>query len=345
MDAIERRLPEPPPSGAAPEEALIAGRRQWLTRYVRRRLLILVPLAFVVTVAAFGMTHAAPGGPVAALLEDHPASPETIAAIKERYKLNDSVPVQYWTWISGVAQGDFGRSIITNDSVLNEIKRRLDVTLPLNLAGIAIAILLGIPLGVLAALRRGRALDRLLVTVSVLFMSTPAFALALFALYFLGFKAGWFPLYGPGSWVISRAHHLALPALVLGLHGMGFEMRLTRAAMLEQFEQDYVAFARARGLSSLHVTVRYALRNALIPVVTAAGLLLTGLLTGSVLVETVFSLPGLGTLLVNSVIAGDFPMIQGLLLVIAIWIILINIAVDILYAFIDPRVGFGKASS
>ena len=203
--------------------------------------------------------------------------------------------------------------------------------------------MLGIPLGVLAALRRGRALDRALVTISVLFMSTPAFALGLFALYFFGFKFGWFPLYGPGSWVVDRLHHLSLPAIVLGLHGMGFEMRLTRAAMLEQFEQDYIAFARARGLSSFHVTVRYALRNALIPVTTAAGLLLTGLLTGSVLVETVFGLPGLGTLLVSSVINGDFPMIQGLLLFIAAWIILINIVVDVAYAFIDPRLGFGKA--
>lgn len=344
-DVAESQVPELPPEEAAPVPDLVGGRREYLARYARRRLLILVPLAFIVTVAAFGMTHAAPGGPIAALLEDHPTSPAVIAAIKARYKLDDTVPVQYWTWISGVAHGDLGRSIMTNDSVLNEITRRLDVTIPLNLAGIAIAVLLGIPLGVLAALYRGRALDRLLVTVSVLFMSTPAFALALFALYFLGFKAGWFPLYGPGSWVFDRMHHLALPALVLGLHGMGFEMRLTRAAMLEQFEQDYIAFARARGLGGVHVTVRYALRNALIPVVTAAGLLLTGLLTGSVLVETVFSLPGLGTLLVNSVIDGDFPMIQGLLLFIAVWIILINIAVDILYAFIDPRVGFGRATS
>ena len=247
-DVAESQVPELPPEEAAPVPDLVGGRREYLARYARRRLLILVPLAFIVTVAAFGMTHAAPGGPIAALLEDHPTSPAVIAAIKARYKLDDTVPVQYWTWISGVAHGDLGRSIMTNDSVLNEITRRLDVTIPLNLAGIAIAVLLGIPLGVLAALYRGRALDRLLVTVSVLFMSTPAFALALFALYFLGFKAGWFPLYGPGSWVFDRMHHLALPALVLGLHGMGFEMRLTRAAMLEQFEQDYIAFARARGL-------------------------------------------------------------------------------------------------
>jgi peptide/nickel transport system permease protein len=305
---------------------------------------MLVPLTVVVSIAAFGLTHIAPGGPVAALLQDLPSSPATIKAIEEKYKLNDPFVVQYWDWVSGVARGDLGRSIVTNDKVTNEIDARISVSLTLNGAGIFIAIALGIPLGVLAAIRRGRLVDRLLVTVSVLFMSTPAFALGLFALYFFAFKLGLFPLYGPGSWVLDRVHHLTLPAIVLGLHGMGFVMRLTRASMLEQFEQDYIAFARARGLGAFHVTVRYALRNALIPVTTAAGLLLTGLLTGSVLVETVFGLPGLGTLLVSSVINGDFPMIQGLLLFIAAWIILINIVVDVAYAFIDPRVGFGKAS-
>jgi peptide/nickel transport system permease protein len=245
--------------------------------------------------------------------------------------------------VKGVAHGDLGRSILTNDKVVNEIRTRAGVTLTLNLAGIALAIVMGVPLGVLAAVRRGRALDRLLVTISVFFMCTPAFALGLLLLYFLGFKAGLFPLFGPGDWVLSRAHHLALPALTLGLHGMGFTMRLTRAAMLEQFEQDYIAFARARGLSGFRITLAYGLRNALIPIVTAAGLLFTGLLTGSVLVETVFSLPGLGSLLVTSVIAGDFPVIQGLLLLIAAWIILVNIFVDVLYVLIDPRVGFERA--
>jgi peptide/nickel transport system permease protein len=330
--------------GATPDaDDQLVSRRRWLARYVRRRLLMLVPLTFIVSVAAFGLTHIAPGGPVAALLQDLPSSPETIKAIEEKYRLNDPVVVQYWHWVGGVVHGDLGRSIVTNDKVINEITARISVSLTLNAGGIAIAIALGIPLGVLAALRRGRMLDRLLVTVSVLFMSTPAFALGLFALYFFGFKLGWFPLFGPGAWTFDRLHHLALPAIVLGLHGMGFVMRLTRAAMLEQFEQDYIAFARARGLGSFHVTVRYALRNALIPVTTAAGLLLTGLLTGSVLVETVFGLPGLGTLLVSSVINGDFPMVQGLLLFIAAWIILINIVVDVAYAFIDPRVGFEKA--
>ena len=293
--------------------------------------------------AAFTLTHAAPGGPIATLLDDAPTSPEQIEAIKEKYKLGDPLVVQYWDWISGVVQGDLGRSILTNETVLNEINSRLWVTASLNIAGILIAILVGVPLGVLAALRRGRFVDRALVTISVFFMSTPVFALGLFALYLFGFRAGLFPLFGPGEGFIDRIYHLTLPAIVLGLAGMGFTMRLTRAAMLEQFDMDYVAFARARGLGSVHVTTRYAFRNALIPVTTAAGLLFTGLLTGSVLVETVFGLPGLGTLLVASVTGGDFTMVQGLLLFIAAWIILVNIAVDVMYVFIDPRVQFDKA--
>jgi peptide/nickel transport system permease protein len=338
--------------GPAPEDETVPAdveaerqRRRWLWRYVAKRFLILIPLVLLVSVAAFTLTHAAPGGPIATLLEDAPTSPEQIEAIKEKYKLGDPLPLQYWDWLSGVLHGDFGRSILTNELVLNEIKSRLWVTLTLNAVGILLAITLGIPLGVLAAVRRGRALDRVLVAISVFFMSTPVFALALFALYLLGFKAGLFPLFGPGEWVLDRLHHLALPAIVLGLHGMGFTMRFTRASMLEQFDMDYIAFARARGLGSVHVTLRYAFRNAMIPVVTASGLLFNGLLTGSVLVETVFGLPGLGTLLVNAVTGGDFTMVQGLLLFIATWIIFVNIVVDVLYVFIDPRVQFEKAQS
>jgi peptide/nickel transport system permease protein len=312
---------------------------------VLRRFLILVPLAFLISTAAFGLTHAAPGGPVATLLENIPTSPEQIEAIKAKYKLDDSLPEQYWHWISNVVQGDFGRSILTNNTVLAEITARLSVTVTLNLAALVISLLVGVPLGVLAALRRGRWLDRILVGLSVFFMSTPVFALGLFALYLLAFRAGLFPLFGPGEWFLDRVHHLALPALVLGLSGMGFTMRITRAAMLEQLEMDHIVFARARGLGAFHITVRYALRNALIPVTTAAGLLLTGILTGSVLVETVFGLPGLGTLLVSSVTGGDFPMVQGLLLFIAAWIIFVNIIVDLAYLLIDPRVGFEKAKA
>lgn len=336
-------IPEPPVTPAAPVEISSDAPAHPLRRYVLRRFLILIPLAVLISTAAFALTHAAPGGPIATLLENIPTTPEQIEAIKEKYKLDDPLPVQYWDWISNVVRGDFGRSILTNETVLNEITGRLSVTLTLNVAALVVSLLLGIPLGVLAALRRGRTLDRALVALSVFFMSTPVFALGLFALYLLAFRAGLFPLFGPGEWFLDRAHHLALPALVLGLSGMGFTMRITRASMLEQLEMDHIAFARARGLGAFHVTMRYALRNALIPITTAVGLLLTGLLTGSVLVETVFGLPGLGTLLVTSVTGGDFPMVQGLLLFIAAWVIFVNIVVDLAYILIDPRVGFEKA--
>jgi len=332
----------PPDEGWSAPEHLVS-RRQWLTRYIAIRLLILVPLAILVTVVAFSLTQIAPGGPVSAILGERPTTPATIAALKVKYHLNDSIPEQYWRWAKGVLTGDWGSSIITKEPVLGEIWNRAQVTLVITSAGIFIALVLGILTGVLAALRRGRLLDRVLSSISIIFLSTPTFALALGLLYLLGFRFGWFPIFGSGEWIGSRLHHLALPALVLGLHGMGFVMRLTRASMLEQFDEDYVAFARARGLSERKVIGGYAFRNALIPILTAGGLLFLGLLTGSVLVETVFGLPGLGNMLVTAVKASDFPVIQGLILVIAAWIIFVNIVVDILYAVIDPRVGFEKA--
>jgi peptide/nickel transport system permease protein len=297
----------------------------------------------VATVAAFGLTKLAPGGPIATLLQNHPTNQQTIDNINRRYHLNESLVSQYWSWITGVVHGDLGRSILTNDTVVNEIQSRIGVTVELNLGAIVLAVLIGIPLGVLAALKRGRSTDRAFVALSVFGTSTPVFVTGLAFLYLLGYKLGWFPLYGPGSGVTDRAHHLALPIIALAIHGMGFVMRITRASTLEQLEQDHVAFARARGLSEAHVVRRYVLRTAMIPVVTAAGLLLIGLLTASVLVESIFGLPGLGTLLVNSVVGGDFPVIQGLVLVIAGWIIFVNIAVDLTYALVDPRVGFEKS--
>ncbi len=340
---IDRNGSEPGPHGGPARGPKQQTRGAWLRGYVRRRLLILVPLAFLATVAAFGLTKLAPGGPVAALLQDHPTSAQQMANITHRYHLDDPVVVQYWHWLGGVLHGDFGRSIISNDTVLNEIHQRIGVTLTLNLGGILFAVIFGIPFGCLAALYRTRWPDRTLVGLSIFGTSTPPFASGIAALYLLGFKLGWFPLFGEGSGFWGHARHLALPVIILGIHGMGFVMRITRAAMLTQLEQDYVPFARARGVGARRVLLRYALRNALIPVVTAAGLLFVGLLTGSVLVESVFGLPGLGTLLVDSVTNGDFPVIEGLVLIIASWIIVVNVAVDISYAAVDPRVGFEAA--
>jgi peptide/nickel transport system permease protein len=218
--------------------------------------------------------------------------------------------------------------------------------LTLNLGGILVAVLFGVPLGVLAAVHRGRTLDRLSVVFTISAGNAPAFVVSLVALYVFGLKLGWFPLFGDGTPALTdRLYHLALPILVLGIAGMALIMRITRAAMLEQLDQDYIVFARARGLSSSRVILTHGFRNALIPVLTAAGLLFIHVLTGSAFVEAVFGLPGLGSLLVSSVQNVDIPVIQGLVLIIAAWIIIANILIDLTYAVIDPRVGFEKAAA
>jgi peptide/nickel transport system permease protein len=254
------------------------------------------------------------------------------------------VTTQYLHWLRrAVVHFDLGRSILTSERVTDAIREHLDVTLLLNGGGVLTSLLIGVPMGIVAALRRGRILDRVLVSFAMLFGSSPAFVVAIGALYLFGVQLGWFPLFGAGSGAADRFHHLVLPALILGIGGSAFVMRITRAAMLNEFEQDYVAFARARGVSRLRVIARYALRNSLIPVLTAAGLLLVHLLTAGVFVEEVFGLPGIGSLLVSSVQGADIPVVQGLVLLFAVWIIVLNLCVDVVYVLIDPRVGFDRA--
>lgn len=295
----------------------------------------------------FLLSSIVPGGPVAAIIGDHPLNEVTIQAIRHKYHLDDSIPEQYWIWLKQVVvHHDLGRSILTETPVTTTISARVWLTVSLNLGGIIVAVLFGVPLGILAAVNRGRALDRVAVAFTIFFGNAPAFVVSLVALYFFGLKFGWFPLFGEGTSNIGdRLHHLALPILVLGIAGMALIMRITRAAMIDQLDQDYVVFARARGLPASRVVLAHAFRNAMIPVLTAAGLLFIHILTGSAFVEAVFGLPGLGSLLVSSVQNVDIPVIQGLVLAIAAWIIIGNILIDFAYAFIDPRVGFEKVAA
>jgi peptide/nickel transport system permease protein len=312
--------------------------------YVVRRLIMLVPLTLLVTFVAFSLIHITPGGPVAALLGGKATTPGAIAAIKAKYHLDESFLLQYVRWLWGVLHLDFGRSILTGEGVGHAMAKRLEITLLLNFSGVAVAVLVGLPLGVIAAVRRGRALDRLVVSLGVLGISTPAFVSGVLLLYLFGLKLGWFPIFGAGSGVLDRAWHFVLPSITIGFSIMGLVLRITRASMLEQLDQDYVAFARARGLGTMRVTFGYALRNALIPVVTAAGLLLASMLSAGVLVETVYGLPGLGRLLVTSALGSDIPVIQGIVVVIAIWIVLWNILIDLIYVALDPRIAFERVA-
>lgn len=320
-------------------------RNRGLGAYAMRRLAILVPIVALISIVVFLLTSMVPGGAVAALIEGRPTSQGTVEALMAKYRLNEPLIVQYWYWLSGVLRGDFGRSFQSSQLVLDAIQSRVGLTVMLNVMGLTIALVVGIPLGTWAAMRRAGRIDRTIVGISIFGSSTPSFVIALFFLYVFSQKLGWFPLFGAGSGSFAnQMYHLILPGLVMAVVPTGLIMKITRASMLDQIDLDHIAFARARGLSERRVIFVYGLRNALIPVLTAAGLIFVGLLTGTVFVEYVFGLPGLGGLLVTAVRNSDIPVIQGLVLIVGIWIIIANLLVDLSYAVVDPRVTFRKVA-
>lgn len=316
-----------------------------LPAYVLRRLLVAIPLLLLISLGVFALVNLAPGDPARSLLGSRQASPETLAAIREQYNLDEPFIVQYVIWLRQVVVWDLGRSIQGSELVTSMIWQRLPLTVFLGLYGSLVALGVGIPLGVLAAYKHGSEVDRGVVALGVIGVSAPAFATGIFLLYVFGVYLGWFPIFGQGEGLIDKAWHLTLPAFALGISVMGLVIKITRASMIEELQKDYVAFARARGLASRRITTSYVLRNALIPVVTAAGLIVVGLLTGAVLVEVTFGLPGLGSLLVTAVTQRDLPVIQGIVLILATFIVLMHIGIDVLYTLIDPRIRFGRVDA
>ncbi len=316
-----------------------------LWTYVLRRLLVAVPLILLISLGVFALVNLAPGDPARALVGSRQATPETLAAIRAQHHLDDPFVVQFVIWLKQVLTGDLGRSIQGSQLVTTMIWDRLPLTVFLGVYGSLVALGIGIPLGILAAFKRGSEIDRGVVTLGVIGVSAPAFATGIFLLYVFGVMLGWFPIFGQGEGLLDRAWHLTLPAVALGISVMGLVVKITRASMLEELQKDYVAFARARGLGRRRTTMAYVLRNALIPVVTAAGLIVVGLLTGAVLVEVTFGLPGLGSLLVSAVTQRDIPVIQGIVLVLAVFVVLMHVVIDVLYTLIDPRIRFGRVGA
>jgi len=320
-------------------------RRDGIGWYILRRLLIALPLLILITLGVFALIHIAPGSPERSLLGARAASPETLAAIRAKWNLDQPFLIQYLLWLKGVVSGDLGNSILSNQPVTDAIRQRLGLTVYLGAYAILIAIGLGIPLGMWAALRRGSVIDRTVVGVSVLGVSAPAFATGLLLLYVFAVLLGWFPTFGSGEGFLDRAWHLTLPAVALALSLMALIVKITRAAMIDELDQDYVAFARARGLPRRRILGQYVLKNALIPIVTAAGIIVVVLVGGAVLVEVTFGLKGLGTLLVDAVIDRDIPVVQGLVLLTAVFVLVVNLGLDVLYTVIDPRIRFEKADA
>jgi peptide/nickel transport system permease protein len=329
-------------SGATLSSPTVKTRRSTLA-FLGRRFAGLAVVLVSVSFFVFSLLYLAPGSVEQILLGGaHTADPVTIHAVRARYHLDDPFLLQYAHWLAHAVHLDFGTSVRTNEPVLDAIGNRL--ALSAELAGLAfsLSIVTGVPLGILAAVRRRGPIDRAVVVSSVVGLSAPAFASAILLLYVFAVRLGWFPVFGHGSGFAGTLHHLLLPAIALALTAAGLLVKITRAAFVTQLEQDYVTFARARGVSPYRLLFAFVLRNAAAPIVTAAGLILAYMLAGSVLIEVAFALPGIGSLLVDSVVAKDVPVVQGLAMLIAAIVVLVNLAVDVLYPLIDPRIVLTK---
>jgi peptide/nickel transport system permease protein len=301
------------------------------------RLLGVVGILFILSVLIFGMMYLIPGDLVRNLLGLRPATEEAVAAIRERYRLDDPVWVQYGTWLANAMRGDLGQSIRLQVPVADAIASRIGLTATLSILAIVLASITAVPMGVLAALKSGRGLDRALTGASVLGLSAPAFAVSLLLLYGFAYYLPIFPVYGSGTGLFDQLYHLVLPAVALAVGLGAILMRLTRAAMIESLSTDYVTFARSRGLSETRVLI-IALRNSAIPITTGAGLVFTYVIGGTILVETTFALPGLGTLLQDAVFFKDIALVQSLVLLVALVIALTTVLIDLTYAILDPRI-------
>lgn len=304
-------------------------------RYILRRLFFLVPVLIGISVLVFALVHLAPGDPVVAMLGIHPTAQEA-TRLRHELGLDKPLPEQYFVWLWRMLHGRLGTSLYAHEPVSTLILQRLPTTAELAGASIAIAVIAGIPLGVLSATKRGGVIDHTARFVSVVGISMPVFWLGILLIIAFSLEVHWFP---PGGSVAEQgAIALVLPSLTLGLSFVGVVMRMTRASMLESLSGDYVKTARAKGLFEWEVHYKHALPNALLPVTTVIGLQVGTLLSGAVLTEAVFSLPGLGSLMADAVGARDYPLIMGSVLVVAALFVVVNLVVDVLYALIDPRV-------
>jgi peptide/nickel transport system permease protein len=289
-----------------------------------------------VSIAVFVMVRLVPGDPVQLMFANQAApSPERLDEIRRQLGLDLPIWKQYLHYVTGVLQGDFGQSIRSRQPVFEEIVQRLPNTLRLTFASLAVAITIGIVAGVLSAVYKGRWIDKVSMIISILGISIPGFWFGLMIMLLFGVRLEWLPVSGATTW-----KHLVMPAVTLGLISSAIIARLTRASMLDALGQDYVRTARAKGLAGYAVVTRHALRNAFIPVVTIIGLQIGGLLSGAFIIESVFAYPGVGQLAVTALQARDFPVIQGIVLMVAAIYVCVNLLADLVYGFLDPRIQF-----
>jgi peptide/nickel transport system permease protein len=311
-----------------------------MLRFALTRILMSVPTLLIVSVAVFGLIRLIPGDPASLMLGDL-ATPASIADLQARLGLDQSVPVQFGIWFGNLLKGDLGQSINSQQAVLPLILQRFWISAQIVLVAVALASLVAVPAGVLAAWKQDNSLDLSLVAVATLLLSIPTFWLGLLLLLFFGLKLEWLPVVGYVSIAenpVAGILYLIMPIMTLFLHEIGVILRMARASTLEVLRLDYITHARAKGLTESAVLWNHAFKNAFGPTWTLIGLVLGNLLGGIAVVETVFTIPGLGRLLVDSIFARDYPVIQGCMLFVAFTYVLVNLVIDLCYPIFDPRV-------
>ena len=308
--------------------------------YILKRILSLIPVLFVVSIAIFLIIHLTPGDPASVILGIE-ATAEQIAELNEQMGLNLPLYQQYINWVLGVLQGDFGESYFMKETVIQAIWGHLGPTASLAILAEIVALVIAIPIGIFAAYRRGTVIDQSLMGVSLIGMAVPSFLLGLLLMLFVGVYLQWLPVAGykplsEGLW--EHFQYLILPAISLGVIQAALVARMTRASMLEVLDANFIKTARSKGVHEYKVVFKHALRNAFLPILTVIGQSFGTLVTGAVVVETIFNIPGLGQLIINSIVRRDFAVIQGVVSFVSLIYVTINLVIDLLYGFVDPRV-------
>lgn len=303
-----------------------------MLKYIFKRILMMIPVLLGVLFLVFTMNEISPGDP-AAMIAGDAASVEVVEQIREDLGLNKPLPVRFFNYTKNlVLHGDLGTSYKTKRPVLDEVMDRLPTTILLSLTSAAFAVLLSIPIGIISAIKQNTWIDNLLMVLALIGVAMPAFWQGLMTIILFSVKLGWFPSYG-----FTTPAHWFMPVLTIGTGAMASLVRITRSSMLEVIRQDYIRTARAKGQTERKVIISHALRNSMIPIITAIAIQLGSMLGGAIVTETVFAIPGIGMLMIQSIKARDYPTIQGAVVVIAVMFSLLNLVVDIIYTFVDPR--------
>ncbi|MGE3798594.1 MAG: ABC transporter permease [Thermomicrobiales bacterium] len=311
--------------------------------YIIRRLMLLLPVMLIVGIIVFSLLHLAPGDPAAMML-GREATLEQKEALREQLGLNEPLPVQFVDWFWGVLQLDFGESLFIGKPVTEELQNRVQPTFLLAFYALVLAVLIAVPAGIISAVRANTLLDRFLMIVSISGAAIPGFFLGILLILLFAVRLGWLPSGGYVDLTDDPAQHIKymiMPSFALAFSGAGFLARIVRSMMLEVLSAEYVRTASAKGLAWRQVVLSHAMRNALIPVLTVIGILLASMLGGAVVVETVFNIPGMGRLLVQSVSRRDYPMVLGAVMAVAAVEVIVMLIVDVLYVIVDPRLRHG----